>query len=88
MLAAIPLQAYLFAKVIVIFNPPADLRSESNHWSLMWLILALGIGACYFIMGATATHVAHVSVDLCRSRTESGVLREVVCIWGISEAVL
>ena len=57
--------AYLFAKVIVIFDlkqdpNPNKIRDESNFWSLMWLALALGVGTCQFLMGAISTHVSHV----------------------------
>lgn len=48
--SAIPLQAWLFAKVILVFNyqdQPDKLRSESNFWSLMWVVLAIGVGISY-----------------------------------------
>lgn len=60
--AGTPLQAWLFAKVIVVFNPdngPDKIRSDSNFWSLMWVILAIGVGLSYFFMGFVATHLAH-----------------------------
>ncbi|QUC19675.1 uncharacterized protein UV8b_03916 [Ustilaginoidea virens] len=49
--AAIPLQAYLFAKVVAIFKyeyDPPRLKSEGNFWSLMWFVLAIGVGTAYF----------------------------------------
>lgn len=61
--AAIPLQAYLFASVIVIFQYQADLgrlQSEGNFWSLMWFVLALGTGLAYFGCYLSATRLATV----------------------------
>ncbi|GKT75866.1 ABC transporter [Colletotrichum tofieldiae] len=60
--AGTPLQAWLFAKVIVVFNPgntPEKIRSDSNFWSIIWAVLAVGIGLSYFFMGLVATHLAN-----------------------------
>ncbi|KAK2019979.1 P-loop containing nucleoside triphosphate hydrolase protein [Colletotrichum eremochloae] len=60
--AGTPLQAWLFAKVIVVFNPgntPDKIRSDSNFWSTIWAALAVGIGISYFFMGLAATYLAH-----------------------------
>ncbi|GJC92408.1 ABC transporter transmembrane region [Colletotrichum higginsianum] len=60
--AGTPLQAWLFAKVIVVFNPensPDKIRSDSNFWSLMWAVLAIGVGLSYFFMGFVSTHLSH-----------------------------
>jgi ATP-binding cassette, subfamily B (MDR/TAP), member 1 len=58
--SAIPLQAYLFAKIIVVFNYTGQrLLDESNFYSLMWLVLAIGVGLAYFCMGFIATRLAH-----------------------------
>lgn len=43
--AAIPLQAYLFAKVIQVFTFQGQkLLDESRFWSLMWFVLAICVG--------------------------------------------
>jgi len=60
--AAIPLVAFLFAKVIVVFeyaNDPPKMSDESNFYGIMWTVLAVGIGVAYFVMGATSTHTSH-----------------------------
>ncbi|KAK1600646.1 P-loop containing nucleoside triphosphate hydrolase protein [Colletotrichum navitas] len=60
--AGTPLQAWLFAKVIVVFNPgntPDKIRSDSNFWSAIWAALAAGVGISYFLMGLAATYLAH-----------------------------
>ncbi|KAK2030678.1 P-loop containing nucleoside triphosphate hydrolase protein [Colletotrichum zoysiae] len=60
--AGTPLQAWLFAKVVVVFNPgntPDKIRSDSNFWSAIWAALAAGVGLSYFLMGLAATYLAH-----------------------------
>lgn len=47
--AAVPLQAWLFAHVVTIFTfSGSRLAAESQFWSLMWVVLAIGIGLGYF----------------------------------------
>ncbi|KAH9897536.1 P-loop containing nucleoside triphosphate hydrolase protein [Xylariomycetidae sp. FL2044] len=59
--AAVPVQSWLFAKIIVVFtytqDPPRFTR-EANFWSLMWVILAVCTGLAYFVLGAVATYLA------------------------------
>ncbi|KAK3360687.1 P-loop containing nucleoside triphosphate hydrolase protein [Lasiosphaeria hispida] len=60
--AGTPLQAYLFAKVVQVYqyvDDPPKFRSEGDFWSLMWLVLAIGVGLGYSLMGFVATHLAH-----------------------------
>ncbi|KJZ79036.1 hypothetical protein HIM_01809 [Hirsutella minnesotensis 3608] len=47
--AAIPLQAWLFGQVVVVFTYTGEqLASQSRFWSLMWVVLAIGVGFAYF----------------------------------------
>lgn len=47
-----PLQAYLFAKIVTVFQLSGhELVYESQHWSLRFLYLAIGVGVAYFIVG-------------------------------------
>jgi ABC-type multidrug transport system fused ATPase/permease subunit len=49
--AAIPIQAWLFAKVIDLFKyaaQPEKLLDEAEFWGLMWAMLAIGVGVAYF----------------------------------------
>lgn len=49
--AGIPFQAWLFAKVIIVFSYFPDttkVQHESAFWSLMWTVLAIATGASYF----------------------------------------
>jgi len=58
--AAIPVQAYLFAKILIIFNLEGDaLLRESSFWALMWFVCALGVGLSYFFLGFISTHLQH-----------------------------
>ncbi|KAI0593393.1 P-loop containing nucleoside triphosphate hydrolase protein [Biscogniauxia sp. FL1348] len=60
--AGSPVQAYLFAKIVAVFNltyDPALFTREANFWSLMWAVVAIGIGLSYFTVSYVASHVAH-----------------------------
>ncbi|KAK3942691.1 putative ABC multidrug transporter [Diplogelasinospora grovesii] len=58
--AAVPLQAYLFAKVVVVFQEfGTQLMNDAAFWSKMWAILAAGIGLSYFLTAAVSTNVEH-----------------------------
>uniref|UniRef100_L7JDC7 Lipid A export ATP-binding/permease protein msbA n=2 Tax=Pyricularia oryzae TaxID=318829 RepID=L7JDC7_PYRO1 len=54
--AVVPLQAFLFAKLIAIFqNPTVDrYRSDGSFYSLMWLVLAVANGFGYFFLAYSA----------------------------------
>lgn len=61
--AAIPIQAWLFAKVISAFqfqNDTSKMRSEGNFWSLMWVVLAVGVGVSYFGVFYVSTHMSAI----------------------------
>lgn len=75
--AASPLQAYLFAKIVVIFQydpQSAQFRDEANFWSLMWFVLAICIGFSYFVCGFVATHLAHYISSTYRKQYFEGLL--------------
>ncbi|KPM40678.1 Multidrug resistance protein 1A [Neonectria ditissima] len=57
--AAVPLQAWLFGKLIVAFQYRGNkLRDEGNFWSLMWLVVAIGIGISYFCVVYISTQMS------------------------------
>lgn len=61
--AAIPIQAWLFGKVIVAFQYQNDmnkLRDEGDFWSLMWVVLAVGVGVSYFSCVFIATTMSTI----------------------------
>lgn len=61
--AANPLQAWLFAKIIIVFRFQRDdpqLLKDSRFWSLMWVMLAIGVGLAYLGTYFFATQTAAV----------------------------
>ncbi|OAA55388.1 ABC transporter, transmembrane domain, type 1 [Cordyceps fumosorosea ARSEF 2679] len=61
--AAIPIQAWLFAKVIVVFGYASDrtrFRHDSELYALMWLVLAIGVGCAYTATFFLAARTANV----------------------------
>ncbi|KAH7191273.1 putative ABC-type multidrug transport system [Fusarium oxysporum] len=59
--AAIPFQAWLFAKVIVVFGYLPDsgkVRDKSEFWSLMWTVLAISSGISYCATFLLSTRTA------------------------------
>ncbi|KAL4995590.1 P-loop containing nucleoside triphosphate hydrolase protein [Aspergillus recurvatus] len=54
------LQSYLFAKLIEVFNFTGQrLIDAANFWALMFFVLALGVGTCYFTLGSCSIIVSH-----------------------------
>ncbi|UKZ61367.1 uncharacterized protein TrAtP1_002633 [Trichoderma atroviride] len=50
--SAMPLQAYLFANIVTVFQLSGHaLVSEGQNWSLRFLYMAIGVGVSYFIVG-------------------------------------
>ncbi|KAK8102021.1 hypothetical protein PG984_015167 [Apiospora sp. TS-2023a] len=71
--AGTPLQAWLFAKVVSVFTiqNPAQLKSASDFWALMWLALAGGVGLSYLAaawigVGAQSLVGAHCKTSYLR----------------------
>ena len=59
--ASVPIQAFLFAKILVVFEEkiPAARLEMGTFWSKMWAILAGGVGASYFLTMAVSTNIEH-----------------------------
>ena len=57
--AAVPLQAYLFAKVVSVFQEqtPEALMDGAIFWSKMWAILAACVGFSYFLTAFVSTNL-------------------------------
>ena len=53
-LAAFPIQSYLFAQLITVGQP---LARASSHWALMFFILGLCIGFCYYCLGFSSNTI-------------------------------
>ncbi|KAJ8133505.1 hypothetical protein O1611_g117 [Lasiodiplodia mahajangana] len=78
--SAAPLQAWLFAKVVVVFqflNLPDNhhkFTTEANFWSLIWVILGIGVGLGYFFLTFVATNVAYHVSSVYRQQYFEGIL--------------
>lgn len=58
--AGMPVQAYLFSKVISVFLLTGDdLKRASSFWGLAWFYLAAGVGLAYLAVGWIGLIVQH-----------------------------
>ncbi|RYP82146.1 hypothetical protein DL769_001751 [Monosporascus sp. CRB-8-3] len=72
---AVPLQAYFFGHVIVVFQETGQqLLDDSVYWSKMWAVLAACIGVSYFIMMAVSTNVEHFIAAVYRQEYFESIL--------------
>ncbi|OTB02343.1 hypothetical protein M426DRAFT_322771 [Hypoxylon sp. CI-4A] len=77
--SSMPLQAWLFGKIIVVFSYVDDLskfQSEANFWSLMWVMLAIGTGLSYFVLGFFASNLAHYISAVYRQQYFENILHQ------------
>ncbi|KAK6207725.1 ABC transporter [Colletotrichum tabaci] len=76
--AGTPLMAWLFAQVFQVFTfvDMDTIRSEGQFWSLMWVVLAVGVGVGYFFQGAIAVHLQHNISALYKKEYFESILRQ------------
>lgn len=55
--AAVPMQAYLFAKIIAVFQNIVTIMDSVTFWSKMWATLAAVVGTCYFLTSWITKHI-------------------------------
>ncbi|CBF87439.1 ABC transporter ATP-binding protein [Aspergillus nidulans FGSC A4] len=73
------LQSYLFAKLIEVFNFTGQrLIDAANFWALMFFVLALAVGACYFILGSCSVIVSHFIASFYRKDYFTSLIRKPV----------
>ncbi|PYI09402.1 lipid A export ATP-binding/permease protein msbA [Aspergillus sclerotiicarbonarius CBS 121057] len=66
--AAFPLQSWLFAKLIEVFQYTGQrLVDAANFWALMFFILALGTAVCYGTVGYAANRFSVEISSACRT---------------------
>ncbi|RAH47361.1 ABC transporter ATP-binding protein [Aspergillus brunneoviolaceus CBS 621.78] len=66
--AAYPIQSWLFARIIQVFQYSGDkLVHAANFWALMFLVLALGNGVCYALIGYSANRFSVEISSYCRT---------------------
>ncbi|OCL14368.1 ABC transporter-like protein [Glonium stellatum] len=77
--ASSPLQAYLFAKLISVFDFwGVYLKEQTNFWCLMFVVLAAGIGISYFILGWSSNTVSfHITSAYRREYFENVLSKDV-----------
>lgn len=64
-LAGFPLQAYLTAQTITVFQYTGqDLLDSSSYWALRLFLLAIGVGLSYFLMCIFMNCIQVVSISL------------------------
>ncbi|RYO96779.1 hypothetical protein DL764_007403 [Monosporascus ibericus] len=72
---AVPLQAYFFGHVIVVFQETGQqLLDDSVFWSKMWAVLGACIGVSYFTMTAVLTNVEHFIAAVYRQEYFESIL--------------
>lgn len=61
---AYPVQSYVFSQFLqVVTYTGHQLQSASNHWALMFFILALGVALAYFTLGWSSHNISVVSAN-------------------------
>ncbi|KAL4745772.1 hypothetical protein BDW72DRAFT_186104 [Aspergillus terricola var. indicus] len=71
------IQSYLFAKLIEVFNfTGRRLIDAADFWALMFFVLALAVGTCYFILGSCSVIVSHFIASFYRKDYFSSLIRK------------
>ncbi|KAF2265269.1 ABC transporter-like protein [Lojkania enalia] len=74
--AAFPVQAYLFARLISLFAYYGDyLVDETQFWCLMTVVLAVGVGICYFALGWACNTVSFRIISAYRREYFDNLIR-------------
>lgn len=58
-----------------IFSPSRFLR-EAEFWSLMWFVVAIGLGFCYLVLGIVAVNLQHFICAAYRQQYFSAIIRQ------------
>jgi len=73
--ASVPLQAFLFAKIVDAFIQP-DILGHTTFWAKMWAVLAAGVGLSYFTTTVVSTNVEHFISAAYRQEYFSSILTQ------------
>lgn len=66
--ASFPLHAFLFAKLISLFNLWGELLEvQTSYWCFMFTLLAIGVGISYYALGWSSNTVSFVSITFRRT---------------------
>ncbi|KAK3394135.1 P-loop containing nucleoside triphosphate hydrolase protein [Podospora didyma] len=75
--AAVPMQAYLFAKVVDVFSQSGDaLLDGATFWAKMWAVLAAVVGVSYFTTMFVSTTVEHFIAAAYRQEYFASILSQ------------
>ncbi|GAB1198304.1 hypothetical protein APSETT444_007619 [Aspergillus pseudonomiae] len=85
-IAAFPLQSWLFAKLIHVFQYTGQqLADAANFWALMFFILALGVAFCYSIVGYSANSLSVRIGSSCRKEYFQSILEKPIPFYDMNE---
>ncbi|KAF5857815.1 hypothetical protein ETB97_005224 [Aspergillus alliaceus] len=80
--AAFPLQSWLFAKLINVFQYTGqELVDAANFWALMFFILALAVALCYCIVGYSANSLSVRISSSCRNEYFQSILGKPIAFY-------
>ncbi|KAI3400275.1 hypothetical protein diail_3656 [Diaporthe ilicicola] len=77
--AATPIQAWLFGQVLQVFTyigTPSRFMSEAQFWSLMWFVVAIGLGISYLVLGILAVNLQHFICAAYRQQYFTALIRQ------------
>ncbi|OGM40492.1 lipid A export ATP-binding/permease protein msbA [Aspergillus bombycis] len=84
--AAFPLQSWLFAKLIHVFQYTGQqLADAADFWALMFFILALGVALCYSIVGYSSNSLSVRIGSSCRKEYFQSILEKPIPFYDMNE---
>ncbi|KAI9053388.1 hypothetical protein LZ554_002347 [Drepanopeziza brunnea f. sp. 'monogermtubi'] len=84
--AALPIQSYLFAHLLSVFNLTGERLSEATRWwCLMLTALAVLVGLSFFILGWSANTVSYHITSTYRKEYFGNVLRKPISFYDQEE---
>ncbi|RDW84076.1 ABC transporter ATP-binding protein [Aspergillus mulundensis] len=80
------LQSWLFAKLIEVFNFTGQrLVDSANFWALMFFVLALAVGTCYFTLGFCSVLTSHFIASFYRRDYFTSLIRKPIPFFDASD---
>ncbi|KAF7872412.1 hypothetical protein EAF04_003333 [Stromatinia cepivora] len=84
--ASFPLHAFLFAKLISLFNLWGQLlQAQTNYWCLVFTLLAIGVGISYYALGWSSNTVSFNITAIYRQEYFQNVLSKPVSYYDEEE---
>ncbi|KAL4904152.1 hypothetical protein BDW74DRAFT_32483 [Aspergillus multicolor] len=80
------LQSWLFAQLIEVFNFTGQrLVDSANFWALMFFVLALAVGACYFTLGFCSVLASHFIASFYRRDYFTSLIQQPIPFFDASD---